>query len=352
VRDLGWVYPGSIRVVKRRVALLGLDTSHFTGQRTWSDAALRRAATQAYSWNELLEAIGIKSRSGDERTRVKAHAVRLGLDSSHLSGRPRDTASQLVPEPELRNLREAATSLATCWFSLRGFGAAMPIEPTIYDLLVSTPRGIKRVQVKTTTYKSKAGWLASRGGTKTLFGWQSGTSTPLRPRIDRLVLHRGWRPSQVIGGRVGILLRTYSKYIVGSAAGLMAPSLRAAISGRIAVSPGGRGPGAHQAGGARPVPAAVRLSRAPRWSHGPPGRDGRWPPDSAIRKLPRNIRPSRNIRATGVAQSFRGSRMFRANGGGGTGAWDGTASAPLHAPARPHAPAGRARPPARARCTG
>ena len=45
---------GSIRVVKRRVALLGLDTSHFTGQRTWSDAALKRAAAQAYSWNELL----------------------------------------------------------------------------------------------------------------------------------------------------------------------------------------------------------------------------------------------------------------------------------------------------------
>jgi hypothetical protein len=30
-------------------------------------------------------------------------------------------------------------------------------------------------------------------------------------------------PSQVIGGRVQILLRTYSKYIVGNAAGLMAP---------------------------------------------------------------------------------------------------------------------------------
>jgi hypothetical protein len=35
-------------------------------------------------------------------------------------------------------------------------------------------------------------------------------------------------PSQVIGGRVGILLRTYSKYIVGSAAGLMTPSPHAA----------------------------------------------------------------------------------------------------------------------------
>jgi hypothetical protein len=29
-------------------------------------------------------------------------------------------------------------------------------------------------------------------------------------------------PSRVIAGRVGILLRTYSEYIVGNAAGLMA----------------------------------------------------------------------------------------------------------------------------------
>src|SRR5690348_4233191 len=42
MRELGLcVTPaGSLRVVKRRVALLGLDTSHFTGQRPWSDAAL------------------------------------------------------------------------------------------------------------------------------------------------------------------------------------------------------------------------------------------------------------------------------------------------------------------------
>ena len=35
-------------------------------------------------------------------------------------------------------------------------------------------------------------------------------------------------PSKVIAGRVGILLRTYTKYIVGNAAGLMAPRPNAA----------------------------------------------------------------------------------------------------------------------------
>jgi hypothetical protein len=225
---------GSIRVVKRRVALLGLDTSHFTGQRTWSDAALIRAVAEAYSWNELLDAIGIKSRSGDERIRVRAHAVRLGLDLGHLGDRPRDTgSSQPVPTPELRNLREAATSLAACWFSLRGFGAAIPIEPTIYDLLVSTPEGIKRVQVKTTTYKSKVGWQAGVGRRP----YSAGNREPLWPYDPELIdwffivdgdLNIYLIPSRVIGGRVGILLRTYSEYIVGSAAGLMTPSPHAA----------------------------------------------------------------------------------------------------------------------------
>ena len=32
-------------------------------------------------------------------------------------------------------------------------------------------------------------------------------------------------PSRIIAGRVGILLHTYTRYIVGSAAGLMAPAV-------------------------------------------------------------------------------------------------------------------------------
>ena len=49
-------------------------------------------------------------------------------------------------KPELRYLRDAATSLAASWFTLCGFSVAIPIEPTVYDLLVVMPEGIKRVQ--------------------------------------------------------------------------------------------------------------------------------------------------------------------------------------------------------------
>jgi hypothetical protein len=60
MRELGLCVTsaGSIRIVKRHVARLGLDTSHFTGQRRWSDAQLRRAVASAYSWPELLIELG------------------------------------------------------------------------------------------------------------------------------------------------------------------------------------------------------------------------------------------------------------------------------------------------------
>jgi hypothetical protein len=154
---------GSIHVVKRHVALLGLDTSHFTGQRMWSDAKLIQAAAHARSWNALLAAMEIKSTSRTYRTRVKAHAVRLGLDLSHLDDNAPITTQPPNPKPALANLRDAATMLASSWFSLCGFATAIPVEPAIHDLLVSMPDGIKRVQVKTTTYSSKSGWQVGVG---------------------------------------------------------------------------------------------------------------------------------------------------------------------------------------------
>lgn len=224
---------GSIQMVKRRVALLGLDTSHFTGQRAWSDAELIQAASQARSWNGLLTAMGAKSASRAYRIRVKAHAVRLGLDLSHLDGGTQEANHPPSPKPALRNLRDAATMLAASWFSLCGFTTAIPVEPTIYDLLVSMPDGIKRVQVKTTTYNSKVGWQVGVGRRPYSIGNRE-RLVPYDPElIDSFFIVDGdltmyLIPSQVIAGRVQILLRTYTKYIVGSAAGFMTPRPHAA----------------------------------------------------------------------------------------------------------------------------
>lgn len=229
MRELGLCVTsaGSLRVVKRRVAELGLDSSHFTGQRPWSDAALKRAAAQAHSWNELFDAIGMESNSGDARLRIKAHALRLGLDLSHLMSAPQALPGRLGGQPALRNLREAATSLAATWFSLCGFNPAIPVEPAVYDLLVSMPDGIKRVQVKTTTYCSKSGWQVVVGRRPYSAGNREGL-VPYDPDlIDWFFIVDGdlamyLIPSKIIAGRVGLSLRTYASYIVGDASGLIA----------------------------------------------------------------------------------------------------------------------------------
>ena len=231
MRELGLraTSAGSIKVVRRHVTRLGLDTSHFTGQRTWSDAALKRAVSQACSWDELLTAIGLNSRSGDERTRVKAHAVRLGLDFGHLKSSITSRPNPPELEPDLKNLRDAGTSVAAAWFVLRGCNAAFPVEPTVYDLLVSMPQGIRRIQVKTTTFNSKDGWLVQVGRRP----YSTGNRARLVPydpdMIDFFFILDGdltlyLIPSQVIAGRVHIVLRSYTAYIVGNASGLILES--------------------------------------------------------------------------------------------------------------------------------
>ena len=233
MRDLGLcaTSAGSIRIVKRHVARLGLNTSHFTGQRRWSDAQLRRAVASAYSWSELLLELGLHDNA-DDRTRVKAHAARLGLDLSRLGGTGKGAATRPEFKPDIKHLREAGVAIAVMWFLLCGYNASLPIEPTLYDLLVSMPDGIKRVQVKTTTYY-KDGWAVQVGRRP----YSPGNRERLVPYDPDLVdlffildgdLTMYVIPSRVIAGRVHILLTNYSEFIVGSAAFLMKGSTPAA----------------------------------------------------------------------------------------------------------------------------
>ena len=212
--DLCVTSAGAIRGVKRRVSRLSLDTSHFTGQRRWSDAQLRRAVAGAYSWSELFSELGLAHDSVDDRTRVKAYATRLGLDLSRLYGSSIDEVAPPVFRPDIKHLREAGTAIATMWFLLCGYNASIPIEPALYDLLVAMPDGIKRVQVKTTTF-NKHGWLVRVGRRS----YSVGNRAPLVPYdpdlIDLFFILDGDLtmyviPSRVIAGRVAILLNNYS----------------------------------------------------------------------------------------------------------------------------------------------
>jgi hypothetical protein len=222
MRELGLsaTSAGAIRIIKRHVARLNLDTSHFTGQRRWSDVQLRLAVANAQTWWELFTQLGRTSYNQDDRIRVKAHAVRLGLDLSRLDGQGAEAPVPRELKPDAKHLREAGTAVAAMWFLLCGCNASIPMEPAIYDLLVSMPGGIKRVQVKTTTYKSKDGWMVQVGRRP----YSVGNREPLVPYDPDLVdfffvmdgdLTMYLIPSRVLAGRVMVLLRNYSKYVVG-----------------------------------------------------------------------------------------------------------------------------------------
>jgi hypothetical protein len=110
---------------------------------------------------------------------------------------------------------------------------AIPVEPAVYDLLVRSPEGIKRVQVKTTTYYSKDGWTVPVSRRPYSIGNRE-RRVPYDPElIDWFFIVDGdlniyLIPSRVLAGRIAILLHTYTTYIVGNAAGLMTPPPRAA----------------------------------------------------------------------------------------------------------------------------
>jgi len=223
----------AIRIVHRRADELNLDCSHFRGRRRWSDAQLRQAVVECRSWEEVLSRLGLSTKSGNAQPHIKSHTVRLGLETSHLNrlshhGRlPSEPPARVTDlKAQLKYLRVAAGTLAATWFALRGCAVSLPIEPTRYDLLVHTPEGIRRVQVKTTTRNSKDGWTASVGHHPDTHSKKGHRLAYDPDEIDLFFIVDGDMtmyliPSRAIAGRIAILLRTYRKYIVGNARGLL-----------------------------------------------------------------------------------------------------------------------------------
>ena len=173
-----------------------------------------------------METLGLSTASGNARPHVKGHAVRLGIDYRHFG--LREVVVQTLPRmaPSLAHLREAGPSIAAAWFTMCGCDVLFPIEPAVYDLVVSMPEGLRRVQVKTTTSRTSTGWQVgiSRHPHSVEKG---GPRLPYDPDdIDYFFIVDGdlamhLIPSQVVAGRVALGLQTYKRYIVGNAAGLL-----------------------------------------------------------------------------------------------------------------------------------
>jgi hypothetical protein len=201
---------GATRVIRREVEAYGIDHSHFTGQRRWSDSQLRDAIRDSQSWSETIRHLGV---SGGNHVSVRANAARLGIDTSHF-GRQ---MSRAIPAgaPKLSNLRIAGPTLSAAWFMLRGYEVVWPLEPCRYDLAVRTSDGFQRIQVKTATYRDGGSFAAHlsnsrRPGYRELYDIDEIDSFFV---IDA-ELNAYWIPFADVAGYGQISLRAYRNCLV------------------------------------------------------------------------------------------------------------------------------------------
>ena len=240
VRTLGLTTTseGVMRRVRRHADRLGLDVSHFKGTRTWDDAQLKRAVAEARSWDDVLTSLGLRTPTKETRVRVAGHAVRLGLDLTHLNAHTIHDPDPANWHIDLMRLRDAGAPIAAAWFTLHGCIVSLPIEQATYDLVVHSADGVSQVQVKTTTTKARDGGQV----TVSRRPYSAGNMAPRMPYDPKVIdyffivdgdLNIYLIPSRVIAGRVSLLLRTYERYIVGSARGLMGTEMIAVAHERV-----------------------------------------------------------------------------------------------------------------------
>jgi hypothetical protein len=218
------------RALRRELQRHGIDTSHFVGQRTWSDQALIEAAGTAETWAELLMALGLSTanRTCDS---VRAAARRLGIELSRLTLGPKvgreAIGTDLPGRPALDHLRNAAPSIAAAWFLLCGRAASVPCEPEAYDLIVDLPDGLRRVQVKSATSRDARGAWNVRIGHRPDGSPKAADFVPYgADEVDLFLVVDGdlllyLIPASAVAGRTTLSLRAYRDFIIGDACSLM-----------------------------------------------------------------------------------------------------------------------------------
>ncbi|MZD07862.1 HNH endonuclease [Streptomyces sp. SID5785] len=98
--------PGSRRYLRRQMAVAGVDTSHFP--RYWSrhsEETLRDAVAQSSSVKEVVQRLGI-STVGGNHAHISRRIAALGIDTSHFV-RPKERPKGALGDPlELRSPEE------------------------------------------------------------------------------------------------------------------------------------------------------------------------------------------------------------------------------------------------------
>ena len=173
----------------------------------------------------MLSRLGLIDDRRNE-VRVRGDAVRLGLGIDHLE------AEEVVPielsecRPTEEYLRTAAPALVAAWFEIRGIAVAVPAVPQPYDLLVTLPHGILRVQIKTTTSRRDETWLVGVGHRPYVSNKSAG-KVPYDPaNLDLFAIVNGdgeiyLVPIEALAGRTGVYLSAYEQYKVGDVSSLL-----------------------------------------------------------------------------------------------------------------------------------
>lgn len=150
---------GVQRAVRRQVEAFGIDHSHFTGQRRWTDQQLADAIAASRTWLEVLQRLGL-SDGGRNLRAIRTHATRLRIDTGKLDPKRTPSPSPICRDADPVYLRNAGAILAAGWFMLRGYHVMWPLEPCRYDLAVAVDGGFQRVQVKTATFRNDGTYVA------------------------------------------------------------------------------------------------------------------------------------------------------------------------------------------------
>ncbi len=209
--DLAGTSAAAIRSVRAHADRLGIDYSHFTGQRRWTDQDLAAAVASATTWTQGVETLGLIG--GSSMKTVRGHAVRLGLDTAHLSAIRQPPVSRLELRPQLKNLARGGSLMAAAWFELCGCPVSWPLEPCRYDLVVWIGDSPARIQVKTTTVrqgKSWTVWISTSGKTRSTYDPDEiGHFFVVDGDLNHYLI-----PVAAVGGLTAIQLSAYADYLL------------------------------------------------------------------------------------------------------------------------------------------
>ncbi|HNM84483.1 MAG TPA: group I intron-associated PD-(D/E)XK endonuclease [Mycobacterium sp.] len=201
----------AMRSVRAHADRLKLDYSHFTGQRRWTDQELAAAIKSSSTWTQVAEALGLVG--GSSMTTIRGHALRLDLDTAHLSSLRKPSVPDREMRPQLAYLARAGSLMAAAWFEVCGYHVSWPLEPCRYDLLVWMGTSAERIQVKTTTVKQARTWTVWISNT----GKARATYDP--DEIDQFFVIDGdfnfyLIPVAAVGGLMAIQLSAYADYLL------------------------------------------------------------------------------------------------------------------------------------------